>query len=53
MTLVSSESFATRLEALEAERRVKGWRRAKKQALIAGDWQRVSQLGRKRFARED
>ena len=46
--LMFSESFPTRLEALEAERRLKGWSRAKKEALIAGDWQRVSELARSR-----
>ena len=31
-----------------AERQIKGWSRAKKQALIAGDWQRISTLARNR-----
>jgi putative endonuclease len=44
--LVWSESFHTRLEALEAERRIKGWSRVKKQALIAGDWARLSHLAK-------
>jgi predicted GIY-YIG superfamily endonuclease len=30
------------------ERRIKGWTRAKKDALARGDWQRVSALARKR-----
>ena len=38
--LVWSEYFPTRLEALEAERIVGGWSRAK-EALIAGDWKRI------------
>ena len=42
--LVWSETFATRAEALAAELRIKGWSRAKKEALIAGDWNRVSEL---------
>lgn len=37
VVLVWPESFGTRDEALAAERRIKGWRRAKKQALIDGD----------------
>ncbi|KAA9016336.1 GIY-YIG nuclease family protein [Sphingobium limneticum] len=37
VVLVWTESFGTRDEALAAERRIKGWRRAKKQALIGGD----------------
>jgi hypothetical protein len=42
--LVWSETFATREEALAAELRIKGWSRAKKEALIVGDWKRVSEL---------
>jgi predicted GIY-YIG superfamily endonuclease len=44
VTLVWSETFATRIDALETERRIKGWSRAKKMALIRGDWQLVSKL---------
>jgi predicted GIY-YIG superfamily endonuclease len=44
--LVWSQDFGTRIEALEAERRIKGWSRDKKQALIAGDWNKINQLGR-------
>jgi tRNA/rRNA methyltransferase len=49
VTLVWSETFATREEALAAETRLKGWTRAKKEALIAGDWNRVQALARKSF----
>ncbi|MFW2831040.1 GIY-YIG nuclease family protein [Sphingomonas sp. ID0503] len=35
--LVWQQAFGTRSEALETERQVKGWGRAKKEALIAGD----------------
>ena len=38
VALVWAEPFATRIEALEAERRIKPWSRAKKEALIRGDW---------------
>ena len=44
VTLVWSEAFTTREEAREAERRLKGWSRAKKMALIRGDWERISTL---------
>jgi len=44
VTLVWSETFATRIDALETERRIKGWSRAKKMVLIRGDWQLVSKL---------
>jgi predicted GIY-YIG superfamily endonuclease len=44
--LVWSEEFATRDEAREAERRIKGWSRAKKMALIRGDWEKISGLAK-------
>lgn len=37
LTLPWCEEFPTREEALAAERQIKGWSRAKKEALIAGD----------------
>jgi tRNA/rRNA methyltransferase len=40
--LVWSEAFPTLAEALEAELRVQPWSRAKKEALISGDWGRLS-----------
>jgi predicted GIY-YIG superfamily endonuclease len=36
--LVWSQEFQTRDEAIAAERQIKGWARAKKEALIRGDW---------------
>ena len=50
VALVWSETFPTRDEAFAAERRIKGWSRAKKEALIAGDWERLRMLARKRQA---
>ncbi|MDO6412907.1 hypothetical protein Q4F19_00785 [Sphingomonas sp. BIUV-7] len=44
--LVWSERFVTRIEAREAEKRLKGWSQAKKMALIRGDWDQVSWLAR-------
>jgi predicted GIY-YIG superfamily endonuclease len=49
--LVWSQEFVTREEALAAEQRIKGWSRAKKEALISGDWGRVSALAKKRFVK--
>jgi putative endonuclease len=46
LALVWSQDFPTRIEALQAEQQIKGWRRAKKQALIAGDWARIGRLAR-------
>ena len=48
VNLVWSDSFLTRDEAFAAERRIKGWSRAKKEALIAGDWDLISHLARNR-----
>ena len=49
--LVWSQEFTTRDEALAAERQIKGWSRAKKEALIKGDWEGVQALARKLFLR--
>ncbi|TPG13716.1 GIY-YIG nuclease family protein [Sphingomonas oligophenolica] len=48
VTLVWCQEFPSRMESLESERRIKGWSRAKKQALIDGDWDRLSLLARNR-----
>ena len=42
--LVWSQDFSTRIEAIEAERQIKGWSRAKKLALIREDWDLISIL---------
>ena len=44
--LAFSEYFDSREQAFENERRLKGWSRAKKEALIRGDWEAVSELSR-------
>jgi predicted GIY-YIG superfamily endonuclease len=41
VTLVWCDGAGERYEALAFERRMKNWSRAKKEALIAGDWERV------------
>ncbi|NJS14545.1 MAG: GIY-YIG nuclease family protein, partial [Sphingopyxis sp.] len=48
VTLVWSQDFPARHEAKEAERRIKGWSRGKKMALIRGDWDRISMLAKAR-----
>jgi predicted GIY-YIG superfamily endonuclease len=45
---VYPEDCGARLEALEFERQIKGWSRAKKEALINGDWARISSLSKSR-----
>jgi tRNA/rRNA methyltransferase len=51
--LVWSESFPTRDEAFATQQRIKGWSRAKKEALTRGDWEGVSSLAsRAKFLRD-
>lgn len=51
VALVWSETFSTREEAIAGERRVKGWSRAKKAALIDADWARIHELAKPPAAR--
>lgn len=44
--LVFSQVCVTREEALAAERKIKGWSRGKKEALIRSDWDEVSRLAK-------
>jgi predicted GIY-YIG superfamily endonuclease len=46
VVLAWSEEVPTREEALERELQLKGWSRAKKEALIRGDWADVKRLSR-------
>ncbi|MFC0206085.1 GIY-YIG nuclease family protein [Novosphingobium soli] len=46
VTLLWAQEFQTRDEAFAAERKLKGWSRAKKEAMMAGDWALVRQLAR-------
>ena len=49
--LVCAEQFQAITDAIAAERRIKGWSRAKKEALIAGDGRRVQTLAKRPTAR--
>ncbi len=46
--LVFSEWFVRITDAIEAERRLKGWSRAKKEAFIRGDFALLQQLAKRR-----
>jgi putative endonuclease len=46
--LVWSEPFDRITDAIAAERQIKGWSRAKIEALIGGDWKRISRLAQRR-----
>ena len=47
VTLVYSEWFDRILDAIAAERQIKGWSRAKKEALIHGDFTALRALARR------
>ncbi|MCW5693756.1 MAG: GIY-YIG nuclease family protein [Pseudolabrys sp.] len=51
ITLVWSEHFEKITDAITAERQIKGWSRAKKEALARGDWPSVRSLARRRAGR--
>lgn len=50
--LAFSQECATREEALTAEIRIKGWSRAKKEAMFRGDWRAVNRLSRGKHQRQ-
>ncbi len=48
MELVFAQEFDRIKDAIAAERQIKGWSRAKKEALINGDLERLRTLSRNR-----
>ena len=50
--LVFSQECVTRIEALSAEIQIKGWTRAKKEALFRGDWSEINRLSRGKHQRQ-
>jgi putative endonuclease len=48
VTLVFSQWFERITDAIAAERQVKGWSRAKKEALIRGDFRSLHRLAKRR-----
>jgi putative endonuclease len=53
VVLVFSEHYDRIDEAIVAERRIKGWSRAKKEAYMRGDFERLSILARRRRGTKD
>jgi putative endonuclease len=51
VTLVYSEYFDQITDAIAAERQVKGWSRAKKEALIRGDFDQLRELSKRRTSK--
>ena len=47
VSLVWSEDFPERDQAFDAERKIKGWSRLRKQALIEGNWAAISRLAKR------
>ena len=47
--LVWQGEFETREGAIAFEQQIKGWSRAKKEALIAGDWNRIQELAKSKI----
>jgi putative endonuclease len=48
VTLVHAEHYARIVDAIAAERRIKGWTRAKKEAYLRGDFAKLAALARRR-----
>jgi putative endonuclease len=48
LALIWQGEFESREGALAFEQRIKGWSRAKKEALMAGDWERIRELAKSR-----
>ncbi|WP_424204670.1 GIY-YIG nuclease family protein [Sulfuricaulis sp.] len=51
VSLVFSQPCVTREEVLAVERQIKGWSRAKKEAMAAGNWTEVSRLSKSKVVR--
>ena len=52
VALVFAEEFANITDAIAAERRIKDWSQAKKEALIRGDWKGVQWWAKRPTARK-
>jgi putative endonuclease len=48
VTLVHAEHYARIVDAIAAERRIKGWTRAKKEAYMRGDFASLAALAKRR-----
>lgn len=50
VNLVWAEHFQLITDAIAAERRIKGWSRAKKEALLRGDYELIRKLSKRRIS---
>ena len=53
VSVVYSDVFSTPDEAIFVEKRLKGWSRAKKDALVRVDWDTIRELSRSSASRSD
>jgi predicted GIY-YIG superfamily endonuclease len=53
ITIVHVKDFPTRIEALAAERKIKGWSREKKEAYIRGDWKLLCLLANSKTTKQN
>jgi putative endonuclease len=53
VALIFSEHYRSLTDAIAAERRMKGWTRAKKLAYGAAEWERLQHLARRRTPSRD
>ena len=53
VSLVFAEEMPTRQDAIERERQIKSWSRAKKDALITRDWDRLIALAQRLSKKPD
>lgn len=53
VTLVWAQEVESRLAALAFEKQIKGWSRAKKEALIRGDWNGIHEIVRSERLRRE
>ncbi len=51
--LAWSEHFDRIADAIAVERKIKGWSRAKKEALIRGDWGKIRLLAKRRGGKKN
>ena len=52
VVIVYAEYLDRITDAIAAERKIKGWSRAKKEALIAGNWDEVVKLAKRRGGKD-
>ncbi|HUR42576.1 MAG TPA: hypothetical protein VMZ01_00605 [Aestuariivirga sp.] len=52
VVMVYAEYFDMIVDAIAVERKIKGWGRAKKEALIASDWNKIVRHSKRRGGKD-